>query len=225
MPEEYLIVYTYHIFLVHPSVSGHLAYSQFACMKCFAAPSILSTKSHSFFRDHLRSFSSFMNTFLPLPTTSHLWNILEQEIHWLPDISGYDIRLSWKVGILKSWINVVSVGLVWALGISFLWTCPQDSDLCSVCNSQSHLCWLSTGQTSFTQLRCASSFRMDWSLWWHPAGNARSLRESHLQAASKSTFPTQPLLLVDSHVHSFICFSLSPSIHLTSTYSSLSRSW
>lgn len=149
-----------------PSVSGHLAYSQFAYMKCFAALSTPSTKSHSFFRDHLRSFSSFMNTFLPVPTTSHLWNVLEQEVHWLPDISGYDIRLSWKVGILKSWIkSVVSVGLLWALGISFLWTCPQDSDVCSVCNSQSRLCWFSTGQTSFTQLRCASSFRMDWSPW------------------------------------------------------------
>ena len=37
LPEEYLI-YTYHIFLFHSSVSGHLGYSQFAHMKCFAYP-------------------------------------------------------------------------------------------------------------------------------------------------------------------------------------------
>ena len=102
LPEEYLIIYTYHIFLIHSSVSGHLGYSQFAHMKCFAYPLYSINQIPPILQRPPEVILLLHEYFPPSSTTSHLWNVLEQKVHWLPGISDHGIGLSWQVRILSS---------------------------------------------------------------------------------------------------------------------------
>lgn len=182
-------------------------------MKCFLCSLYSIDQILSILQKSPEVFLLLHNTFLIAPTTSHFWNISEQEVHRLPDLSlwnGAELVCRYTQEFVN---NVVFVALLWALGISFFtdlptrFWCVVYGDLLM---TQSHLCLaFHRSDVIYPAKVCKqlqNGVHSSLPQWWHAAGNTRSVRESHLQIAPKSAFLTQLLLSSDSTVHSFIFF-------------------